>query len=73
MDTSANASRYAEMGTVGATELQCYINVTSAQPEVRRPEIGISTIAGINVQSVVSINFDLWDFQNISSTSMTCF
>ena len=55
MDTSANASRYNEEGTVGATELQPHFNVTSARPEVRRPEIGISTIAGINVQSVVSI------------------
>ncbi|XP_044973532.1 uncharacterized protein LOC123441076 [Hordeum vulgare subsp. vulgare] len=39
------ASRYYDAGTVGASELQSHMNVTSAQPEERRPEIGTEAIA----------------------------
>ena len=54
METSANvgstlcnqpASLCNDEGTVGERELPSQMNIASAQPEERRPEIGTSTIA----------------------------
>ena len=42
------ASRYNDEGTVETTEFKLYMNVISAQPDERRPEIGRSAIAGMN-------------------------